>query len=301
MGETLEELCAAATHDVILAAPFIKASVLSRLAAKIAPGVNLSIITRWRVEEIAAGVSDLECWLVAAARPNSAFWLRPDLHAKFYRFDERCLVGSANLTNQALGWTTSPNLELWVSANRTDSDILDFEADLFRAASQVDAELFEYMRLLVAKLPPAPEDSAVEALPIPLVDWLPSLRDPADLYIGYTGKIENLVQAAREACMDDLRHLAPPPGLSEEEFTAAVGILLLQMPLVRKLDQFVAIPRRFGEVTEFLKRHVSGTTPDFDADISWQTLMRWLRYFLPGRYELRVPSHSEIFGRVSTV
>ena len=29
-----------------------------------------------------------------------------------------------------------------------------------------------------------------------------------------------------------------------------------------------------------------------------QTLVRWLRHFLPGRYRLEEPSYSEFFGRV---
>ena len=35
----------------------------------------------------------------------SSLSLIPSLHAKFYRADDRYAIGSANLTNAALGWS----------------------------------------------------------------------------------------------------------------------------------------------------------------------------------------------------
>jgi hypothetical protein len=35
-----------------------------------------------------------------------------------------------------------------------------------------------------------------------------------------------------------------------------------------------------------------------DRKMHLQTLIRWLRHFLPGRYRLEEPSYSEQFGRV---
>lgn len=104
-GTELSNLCAEANKEVLLAAPFIKVSVLEKLMNKISPDVSLRCITRWFPEEIVAGVSDLEVWSLIQQRSNSSLWLRPDLHAKYYRADQRCLVGSANLTGKALGWS----------------------------------------------------------------------------------------------------------------------------------------------------------------------------------------------------
>ncbi len=108
-GTELFELCAEANQEVLLVAPFIKASVLERLLDRIYPDVSLKCITHWFPEEIVAGVSDLEVWNLIQNRPNSSLWLRPDLHAKYYRADNCCLIGSANLTNKALGWSDCPN------------------------------------------------------------------------------------------------------------------------------------------------------------------------------------------------
>ena len=75
---------------MLLVAPFIKVGAFQRLLASIADEVSIHCITRWRPEEIAAGVSDLEIWPILRDRPHSRLWLRPDLHAKFYRADAQC-------------------------------------------------------------------------------------------------------------------------------------------------------------------------------------------------------------------
>ena len=67
------------------------------------------------------------------------------------------------------------------------------------------------------------------------------------------------------------------------------------MPLISQVDQLLNQPRRFGEVRDLLKALCG---PSFDASRAWQTLMRWMLYFLPERYKLTVPHHSEIMYRV---
>ena len=73
-----------------------------------------------------------------------------------------------------------------------------------------------------------------------------------------------------------------------------MGLLLLQQPIVRQIDELLATPQRFGAVKQFLQTQPCAAQPDFDATRAWQTLLDWLFYFLPERYE-RVPSrHSEV-------
>lgn len=58
-GDLLIAHLATARRGVLLCAPFIKAAVAKRLLSVIPPGVPVEIYTRWHVEEVAAGVSDL--------------------------------------------------------------------------------------------------------------------------------------------------------------------------------------------------------------------------------------------------
>ena len=99
LGEVLETICRMGSREAVLVAPFIKRGALGRLLAKLPDGVRLLCVTRWRPEEIAAGVSDPDIWLDLQQRAGATLRLCPSLHAKYYRVDEACLLGSANLTD----------------------------------------------------------------------------------------------------------------------------------------------------------------------------------------------------------
>ncbi|MBD2069789.1 hypothetical protein H6F93_20115 [Leptolyngbya sp. FACHB-671] len=245
-------------------------------------------------------------------RPDASLWLRPDLHAKYYRADQKCLVGSANLTSTALGWVRQINLELLVPLPTNNAQLLEFEKELFAGSIQVDQAIFAQMQLAVQLLGEQyPKILPLEASPqleseeesqeaIATDAWLPTLRNPEDLYLAYSGRSEELSTASREAALLDLGAFPMPPDLPKAAFQVYVGSLLLQKPIVRQVDLLLSTPQRFGAVTDLLFSLACSQSPNFDADRAWQTLMRWLRYFLPNRYTLSVPNHSEVFGRVKS-
>lgn len=309
-GEQLERLCGEGRQAILLVAPFIKVAALDRLLSHIHPDVNLTCVTRWRPEEIAAGVSDLEVWPLLQARPRSSLWLSSALHAKYYRADTRCLVGSANLTGAALGWSAQSNLELLVDLPANVTPCVDFERELWLSAVAVDDDMHTLMVDAVAGIrPDLPPLIIAEAREPYLVNpphpkarpgaWTPTLRHPEDLFLAYSGRGDELSTVSADNARADLRALNVAPGLSKNAFTRSVGVLLLQQPVVRHIDGFLARPRRFGAVRDELARLPCAAAPGFDATLAWQTLMRWLLHFLPGRYA-RLPSrHSEVVARAT--
>lgn len=76
-------------------------------------------------------------------------------------------------------------------------------------------------------------------------------------------------------------------------------LFLLQKPIIQQIDNFVTTPKRFGAVRDFLASLPCANLPNFNPERAWQTLMRWLLYFLPSRYALSVPNHSEVFYRIN--
>lgn len=311
-GDLLHELCAQTAAELVLVAPFAKVGTVERLLAVLPPSASLRMVTRWRVEEIVAGVSDLEVWPLLQSRSGCQLFLHPFLHAKYFRGDGQCLVGSANLTAAALGWSEPRNLELLVPLAASQLALAEFERDVFRASVPVTDELYLQMRDLVDALGPVkpPHVVAAEVVkerpdvayvvdPMPGRDeWVPQLRNPEDLYTAYSGQAELLPGTSREAAYSDLALLSVPPGLSKAAFELSVAGLLLQMPIVLEVDRLVTTPQRFGAVRDLLERLPCAHRKGFSADRAWQTLMRWLRHFLPKRYGLAIPNHSEVFFRL---
>jgi hypothetical protein len=307
IGEKLENLALKTQIHILLVAPFIKVAVLTQLLANIKPGVKIVCLTRWLPEDILKGVCDLEIWEVIKTFPTASLWLRSDLHAKYYRFDGNCLVGSANLTAKGLGYSSLSNLELLVQLPVSDCELQKFEQELFNGAIQVNDDYFREFQQLIIQLrqenfslplttPELVIDSSVSS--ISLEAWLPTLRNPEELYIAYCGDWENLTTLARETAKNDLGYLSIVANLSKNTFKAYIGAMLLQKPIIQQLDVFVNTPQRFGAVSDFLASLPCKNLPNFDPKRAWQTLMRWLLYFLPHRYTLSVPRYSEIFSRV---
>lgn len=295
-GERLLALCASATEDLLLCAPFAKTAVLERLLASTPKGVDIELITRWRPEEIAAGVSDTGVFEAVQARGGRVY-LHDRLHAKFYVSSGRVLLGSANLTATALGWATRPNLELLVGGSR--SDVADLEEQLRRESIVATRELALLAETAAASLPQRITELWGEAQgddSEPPVDlWFPSLRQPTDLYLAYSAGTERLASASADAASRDLLALDLPAGLEKFQFYQIVGHRLVNETVVRDVDEFLSLPRRFGEVREYIESRERLTRPE--AEYAWQTLMRWLLEFLPHRYDRRVGRWSEVLSR----
>jgi hypothetical protein len=116
--------------------------------------------------------------------------------------------------------------------------------------------------------------------------------------MGYVSVVEFSDQETRAAVLGDLATLALPDGLDEPGFRQHVGAALLADGLVSAFDEFVARPRYFGEMAEWLKsKGVLAGHGREERKRYLQTLVRWLRHFLPGRYCLEEPQYSELFGR----
>lgn len=302
IGE-LEAVCSSAQAKLLLAAPFIKAPVLARLLGRTSLHAEVCVVTRWRPQEIKAGVSDIEIWDLLRERPRTALMLRHDLHAKYYRGDDQCLVGSANLTGAALGLSRAPNLELLVPVAPNHPGLEGFEQRLLAGAVAVDDHIVDLTQAAVDMLPelfaldedqpPGTLDVGGGAVLGPET-WVPTLRQPEDLFIAYAGHVETLSGASQRAAASDLAVLQIPSGLDEPTFDVCVGAALMRMPIVVAVDGFVIEPRRFGEMRDLLTR-LRG--PSTSSDREWQVVFRWIMHFLPQRFEYRRPHYSELISR----
>jgi hypothetical protein len=312
LGDRLAE-AAGGAGDIVLIAPFVKRGALAHLLEAVDPEAAVSCVTRWRPEEILAGVSDLDVWPLLRDR-GGTLSLVSHLHAKYYRFGYVTFVGSANLTAAALDWRAQANLELLVEA-RSEARLLEFEAAVRAQAVQVDETLYEHMRALVEALRPL-EAPVIGASAVDAGDegereagrlfeerreaalWLPESRTPQVLFDYYRGKLDRLSQGEREAAAVDLAAFPLPLGLEEGAFRAYIGWYLAQTSVVRRVDTLLVEPQRFGAVRASLRR-MEDYPRDRDSSRDWQTLMRWLLYFLPDQYEAWEANYSEIFARRS--
>jgi hypothetical protein len=296
LGGVVVEIFKRAIGAVLICTPFVKENPLRRLLDSVDDSVSIHLFTRWRPDEVAAGVSDTSVLPIVEARGGTVH-LCERLHAKLFRADGLALVGSANLTGAALGWSTNPNLELLVEVPAETPAVLALEAELAGCSIPATAALAAEVERVAALLPSRRTEFETPAASFPSPAWHPLLREPADLFVAYSKGASLLSSTSSAAAHSDLAALEIPPGLAREPFEALVANRLLQSPLVAEVDLLLAKPRRFGEVSKLLGNRLG--LDHHDASHAWQTLMRWLNHFLPERYTHDVPSHSEIMRRVN--
>lgn len=301
LGDRVLDLCRQASGEVVIAAPFVKDHALARLIEALPLAVTrFTCVTRWFPEEVASGVSDLEVFDRLAGRPGGRLLLLPTLHAKLFRFGDRCLVGSANVTGRALGWTTPPNLELLAEVPADHPDIVAFMKALREAASPATAAfrnaIAEAAQQLRGRGPvPAPLDVIEDpAAPSPRT-WLPLCSRPDQLWSVYSDAPDKwmLVASNVQAAEADLRALGAPPGLSLEMFMQHVAACIRAMPLVADIDGRAAA----GIADDDAVALIHDAVPDCGvaAEDAWSVLKDWIVHFLPGSY--RRAAQGEVFLR----
>ena len=288
-GKEVISLLADARRDVLIVAPFIRSDALRRILDIIPSGVETVIVTRWRPADLIAGASDLGVFDIAESKAVPLY-LRNDLHAKLFASDDKCLVGSANVTRTALGWKSPANLELLTPIDRMVTSITAFEEELFAGA--VRATVFQRNHLLVlleqirkvsTKLPVTNVDNtAIGLLP---ANWIPRSRNPEDLYSVYSGN-RDISRSVLRTMKQELKQIGSVPGLDNETFIAWVAAAIGQTPIV---DWVIQRIENQGQVTESglseLLTEIGVDTRNHQTREVLEVLKRWLTYFLPAQYE----------------
>ena len=287
-GERLKTLLKNAQARVILCAPFIKADVLKTILPIIPTNIPAQIFTRWRATEVAAGVSDLEVLQIANERPHTELRLLNNLHAKLYLVDDQCLVGSANLTASALGWSEHSNVEVLIPAKPTDPDI-DYLLKRLEAAEIATVEIRSQIEALANTLKMTrleegddmSEDSSGRQFA-----WLPRCAAPDKLYEIYANpKTTAVVTWTREDGLADITDLQIQPGLSEKDFKTRVRDTLLQIPAFAGIIDIV--PKGLSDTDGI--EHIKEARPDLseqDVRAQWRIVREWIGIFFEDQFEV---------------
>ena len=231
IGERLKAEIAKA-RIIVIVAPYIKSNTMQRLTSSMVEVELFVVVTRWSVEDLRVGVSDLSVRELAMEY-NGKFMLHSSLHAKYYRLDNKVFVGSANVTDAAMGWENNPNLEIMCEAG-IDFSGADFEKNLISEAYEVGDEEFECWRSAVQfmdrRLHEEHEGSNR------LSGWWPRARDVESVILTYAGRSNDIVSMdERRSARIDLEEMNVPNGLQYVELGGWISNALLSSRLARSV------------------------------------------------------------------
>lgn len=272
-GDMLSSVCSGAQH-LIIAAPYIKADALTKVLADVSPAASLICITRWNPHDLAVGASDTECRTIVSERGGS-FRLHPSLHAKYYRVDNVVLIGSANLTSSALGWSRQPNLEI-LCLPGDDFDADTFQQFLFEGAREIGDEEFAHWES-IAKIGAQETGKATGGQPR-LDTWRPATRDFRNLELAYQGREDEIASFDEQrAAQRDIRALLIPPNLTDEQVQMWASACLLAAPFTN------AVIRLHGMEEPNASRSLAETynLGRAEARRDMETVQNWLAFLMP--------------------
>jgi hypothetical protein len=307
LGDTLASSLAEAEASVTMIAPFISRPAFDKLIGVIRPCVPVEVITRWLPSEVARGVSDPSILEFEGDREQFTVRLLNALHAKIYIVDERvAFVGSANLTNAGLGLDQPCNIEVLAELDPVPTMLLALARRLRREAVLATQEMRDAVEKAASQQRKVLSDIVVEGEAFQHEQlsecrkelWVPLCRFPNRLYAAYQS-LENLPEATRFAALEDLSWIPCPDNLTESAFNVFVRNWLLGRPVVQELNDLICQPRRFGEVSAWLKRRTPESCPDMkSAKRRLQTLFRWLLYFAGDKYRLTKRKYTEVLSLI---
>lgn len=279
----IEALVLGAETAVTLVAPFVKKGVFESVLAAVPESVRqIDCVTRWTPAEVAAGVSDPEIWDVAEKDERVRIRLCSSLHAKLYRADDRCLVGSANLTGKATGLAAQSNIEILVEVPGDHGEVARILQEIEAASVPATAHSAMLMRQQADLL--AAADPSQAKTP---VAWCPITRRPDNVFPFYSGR-SRFPDAVEAGLIEDLALLDIPAGLDEQRFKAVVQERLHAIPELRALVD----GDRLGNIE--LRRALAqrqGVSEEQAVRMT-DNIAEWLRFFASyyigvGSWELR--------------
>ena len=297
------DIIRSAHGEVTIVAPYIKSKSLRNLLTELPSTINvLTCVSRWLPQDIASGVCDIDIYEDILAHSGKLL-VHPHLHAKYYRAGNRCLVGSANLTNRGLGWTTPANLELLVELPLDFSGLLEWEEALLDSAIPVTEELrdqvsqeAEHLKM-DDKIFRMPEVDTGTEKDTAASHWVPTCSAPDRLWNVYKGGgIDTMPSSSWEAAQYDLAALAPPHGLSEQLFDAYIAGILKQMPIMTEIDHLASTGLTDNQAHTFLAERLEINDPG-SSEQAWRVLKAWLGHFFSETYRLEMDQEVLVKGK----
>lgn len=290
---------AAANRSLVITSPFVKLAALRALLDATPGGVDITLYTRWRPDEVARGVSDTEILQLVEARGGTV-WLLDALHAKLFLVDEYlALVGSANVTAAGLGLAKQSNFEILTAVEMDAGAAAVLLGDLRlhsrRATPEIAASVEAAAALLIMPVVPADpdaEDNILETAP----QWVPHFRSPDRLYDLYADAEWRSSAKPQDPALLDLIQLNLPRSLDRAAFNHHVRRQLLICPPVIAIDSALLEPQRFGALTEALRDYIPDSSHG-ERQALLQLLLRWMLYFAGDLYRLDTPNYSEIVSK----
>ncbi len=279
IGDRIRALFSDHPARAIIIAPFIKEKTLRSITSILSDSTYLHCVTRWLPQDIIQRVSDLEVIDLIEERGNADLALVHNLHAKIFCADDRCLIGSANVTGAGFGDSQYSNLEAMVEVSIDDPGIASTLKEIEELEVSATREIVDQLRAV------AMHSLSLDLPVVHQAEWTPFSFKPARAFALYSQHYSHpgdvhLVESDR-IVLRDIYNANIMPGKSEPEFNEHIRNRLARIPQVGSLlDGTVDESINSDELGTFFRQN---SMEGFSEDDMWRALVNWMTYFYEDR------------------
>jgi len=282
---------------VLILSAFTKMSALDWLQQHLAPGINVTIISRWQIQDLLCGASDLAAYEFAS-KNGWTFAINTNMHYKIYLIDNETLfLGSANLTRKGLHLDLKGNDEASIQTTPSEIDLIKLE-QYAADCCVINDDLYTEMKECVELNQTTQQDSTPRS-------WPSSIKDrivPEVKQLWVNDMLFNTPQSIQADSAEFGEHDIYTLGLSTIADLNDKNIVLtglrstavwkwLLKTIKSSEHEFV----RFGEITTQLHDALVDDPKPYRKDVKnfLSNLYEWIRYVNPSEIGLKKFHHTE--------
>lgn len=284
------------SQNLVLIAPYIKRPVLKNLLELRRDEALCTVLTTWKPRDVKFGATDLDCYEVCRSY-GIPLLINNRIHIKaYFDYGRDGIIGSANLTETALGLTEPFNYEVAQKIELAEIDNVYFDqiiAESFPVTDEIFADILRQVEAMKDG-DALPKDFSIE---VPqdhfLLSALPQTDNPDSLYRLYSGKTKGTPREKACAAADIFRYKISA-GLTEKNFMNELRTTFFAHPFIIAFlsynDSFVRgglRGRQFGDLRAWIQsRTTQVPTPRrFEINDPLNHLYDWVVALGKGLYE----------------
>ena len=292
-----------ASTDVVIFCPYIKLSTLKSILKEF-NAKSLSIVTTWKTLDILRGISDLKIY--PFCKDIGAFlYINQNIHLKVIVDSfERAIVGSANITNKGLGIASSSNSECIVICENLTFHQQAYLISILQRSHLIRDEDYNEIRDLIGNYQKSFSDInkyddidfEITAKKDFLISALPMSKDINTFFRYYSDeKTPDQNQIDYKCATHDAALYDIPNDLSRDEFDTQLKSSFFEQPFIKKLKEFIANEKYFGQIKEWIQRTCVDVPVPSRRDLTGnvQVLYEWFAKLGQDEYETDRHSHSQ--------
>lgn len=293
-----------ADDEIIIFSPYINPNVLNKILPDIK--ARISVVTTWKLRDIWFGSSSLETFTYTNNNSIKLF-INNRIHLKVYMVDwERCVSGSANLTERGVGLASNYNYELNSKHDYIDSETSLYLRSIIAESKLVTESMYEEYKKALSDFPDIPDlPNTDEGMDVSendfLISSLPMSRSIDSMYMLYSNNYDTNNTEEKNCALHDVALYAIPKSLARNEFHDSLSKAFFDSLFINKLLEFIGEEGKyFGEVKEWIQKNCSDVPIPSRRDLTGniQVLYEWIVELSKGRYAVGRPNYSEIIYKV---